>query len=173
MQYNGEEMRRTEIKKSMMVDALHEYRGCVLRACTAANVSRDTHYRWVKIDQHYQQQCASIYKKFNAVLPAWIEADTPGALYVIRCEGTRWVKIGRSKNAVQSRLSSMQSGCPLKLELVAIIEAPKHKNAEVQMHEKYKHRRGIGEWFEIHESEMPELINMMSEHGAVKFYADE
>ena len=68
-------------------------------------------------------------------------------IYVIRAEGTDFVKVGYAKNSVYLRLSELQIGCPHVLTLVAMNNG--NLTLERQLHRKLKasglHVRG--EWF--------------------------
>lgn len=67
-----------------------------------------------------------------------------GYLYFIADEDRTVAKIGRAKNP-WSRLRDMQTGNPVKLEMVYCFRAD--MNAERLFHERYSHLRIRGEWF--------------------------
>lgn len=46
---------KTDTKKTVMLQMLEKALGVVSTACKAANISRDTHYRWLKEDEEYAQ----------------------------------------------------------------------------------------------------------------------
>ena len=65
-------------------------------------------------------------------------------VYFIEMVGHDFIKIGRAKD-VQSRLSSIQSSNPYKLELIASFFFFGH--AEKMLHEMFAEHRERGEWF--------------------------
>lgn len=74
-------------------------------------------------------------------------------VYAIR--GARGlVKIGTTRD-LGKRLASLQTGSPVKLKLVAV--GPGDRELEQRLHEKYKHRRRVGEWFALSGREVAEL----------------
>jgi hypothetical protein len=66
------------------------------------------------------------------------------AVYFIRDTGTGFVKIGHGSDAWR-RMQMLQTGCPTKLEVVAILDggAPE----EAALHLRFAAHRGAGEWF--------------------------
>lgn len=47
-------MTKTDTKKSVMIQALESSLGVVSVACSKADVSRETHYRWYREDEEYK-----------------------------------------------------------------------------------------------------------------------
>jgi hypothetical protein len=47
-------------KKRKLLEALERSLGVVATACTAANISRRTHYNWMKEDAQYRAEVESI-----------------------------------------------------------------------------------------------------------------
>ncbi len=69
-------------------------------------------------------------------------------IYLIVCKTTYTCKIGYSKTPVP-RLSQLQCGNSLNLNLVAIVKGD--KNVEKQLHKQFKANRIRGEWFYLTE----------------------
>ena len=44
---------KTDINKKLMLEALKSNLGIVSKSCEAVEISRDTHYRWLKEDKEY------------------------------------------------------------------------------------------------------------------------
>jgi hypothetical protein len=65
------------------------------------------------------------------------------------------VKIGCSINP-RKRLSSMQSGCPTELELVAVV--PGDRDMESSLHDLLADCRVRGEWFELPEDMLKAIV---------------
>ena len=53
-------MTKTDTKKEMMVEALDKSLGIVSTACKMVDMSRQTHYQWMKDDPEYKKQVTSI-----------------------------------------------------------------------------------------------------------------
>ena len=53
-------MTKTDTKKEMMVEALDKSLGIVSTACKMVDMSRQTHYQWMKDDPDYKTQVTSI-----------------------------------------------------------------------------------------------------------------
>jgi hypothetical protein len=69
-------------------------------------------------------------------------------IYFIRCPDAGAIKIGTAYGILArafARLSTMQSGCPLDLELVAVIDGGGREEAE--LHQRFAALRIRGEWF--------------------------
>lgn len=67
-------------------------------------------------------------------------------VYIVEAEGLKRVKIGASKDA-DKRISALQSACPVKLILRALI--PGYRTEEKFIHQKFKKDRLHGEWFKL------------------------
>lgn len=81
-------------------------------------------------------------------------------VYFILDENSKKIKIGKA-NDVQERISSLQTGNPNPLKIRHIIECKSEQISfllEKQYHEKFKHLRGIGEWFDYDENLFEEFI---------------
>lgn len=46
---------KSDTLKKAMLDALDKTLGVVTPACEMVGISRDTHYRWLKVDESYQE----------------------------------------------------------------------------------------------------------------------
>ena len=51
---------KTDINKKLMLEALVNNLGIVSKSCEAINISRDTHYRWLKDDKEYCESVSAI-----------------------------------------------------------------------------------------------------------------
>jgi len=51
---------KTDINKRLMLQALTNNLGIVSKSCEEVNISRDTHYRWLKDDEDYCEQVNAI-----------------------------------------------------------------------------------------------------------------
>jgi hypothetical protein len=68
------------------------------------------------------------------------------SVYVIKCAS--FYKIGFSKNP-NNRRATIQTHCPLDVELIATFKTHKHIEVESQLHERFLNKRTRGEWFEL------------------------
>jgi hypothetical protein len=68
-------------------------------------------------------------------------------IYVLRTDGLSEVffKIGYTKRDVKKRITALQTGCPMKIELVKIMQGSQQKERE--LHATLKRSRTIGEWY--------------------------
>jgi len=65
-------------------------------------------------------------------------------LYIIECEGTNLIKIGRTNNP-KLRLANLQSGCPYRLSILVVLKGEGHREKEIHKHlSPFLHDR---EWF--------------------------
>ena len=75
-----------------------------------------------------------------------------GAVYLISAAGR--YKIGQSLNPDQ-RISGMT--LPEKPQVLVIHYTPKYREAEREIHLRFAHKRGHGEWFDFTTEELPEV----------------
>jgi hypothetical protein len=73
------------------------------------------------------------------------------------------VKIGlvresKSGRDSQDRLLDHQTGNPRKLKLLKVVETARVSRVENSLHQRYAGQRGIGEWFELSDSELQAAI---------------
>lgn len=79
-----------------------------------------------------------------------------GLVYVIGNKEFKLCKIGFSTD-INKRIKSLQTGCPFKIEILAIITGS--YEIEKQLHLKYKKYNTTGEWFRIEEDLEIDLNN--------------
>jgi hypothetical protein len=84
-----------------------------------------------------------------------MKADAPRSwVYFARAGEDGPVKIGHAKD-VRSRLSSMQTGCPIPLTLLGVL--PGGREREAELHARFADLRVRGEWFRV-EGALVDLI---------------
>lgn len=83
---------------------------------------------------------------------ALADHERVGAVYLIKSAGR--YKIGQSVNPRQ-RISGMSLS--EKPETLVIHHTPKWKQAEKELHMRFAHKRGHGEWFDFAEQELEEV----------------
>lgn len=86
-----------------------------------------------------------------------------GHVYILKAENGLY-KIGKAKNLTQ-RVTDLGIKIPMSIELVGSFETDDYTAAELSLHEKYKEKRGVGEWFCLNETDIEELMSMCEEHN--------
>lgn len=81
-----------ETKKSLMLATLEKHLGIVSTACEAVNISRVTHYRWMKEDAEYAESVRLIAERAidyaESHLYKLIEAGNPAAtIFFLKTKG--------------------------------------------------------------------------------------
>ena len=84
-------------------------------------------------------------------------------VYIIECNSPCYkpVKIGIAKNP-ESRIETLQTGCPFDLRLITKIERPSRKAAhdlESFIHDKFKKYRMNGEWFKLRDKSINNALS--------------
>lgn len=95
-------------------------------------------------DRLFYEQKKAIYDEMFALDQGRVSPRGYMWIYFIGTGDLEVVKIGRTLN-LESRLSSLQVGCPTKLEVVIAFSA--HKKVEDQLHKRFKAQNIHGEWF--------------------------
>jgi len=72
-----------------------------------------------------------------------------GFVYLIRAKGTNLYKIGVTDRRIANRLKELQTGSPIKLELVESIASDNYETIERNLHQIWSKNRAQGEWFEF------------------------
>lgn len=75
-------------------------------------------------------------------------------LYLIQCKD--YYKIGIASD-VSSRLASLQTGNPFMLNLVCDYGFDNAEIIERSLHQRYRCKRGIGEWFTLNEKDINDI----------------
>lgn len=92
----------------------------------------------------------------DARLPAIEVGDEPGVYLLWEVE-SEWFKIGETSVSSTNRLSTCQTGNPHELRAVAFIPAENSREVERELHDRYSHLRGLGEWFRLSMTEVREF----------------
>jgi len=85
-----------------------------------------------------------------------------GVYFISNSRGA--VKIGNTSSSVTQRLATLQAGSAYPLRLVALIHTTSHKRLEAELHQKLKHLRLEGEWFELTEDQ---AVAIAKNHGGM------
>lgn len=90
------------------------------------------------------------------------KSDDAGYIYVIKCTGTHYYKIGRTVLLPSLRLSNLQVSLPFDLELTFKVYTKNHTEVERQLHERYLKNWIRGEWFTFGQLELKELLEILT-----------
>lgn len=91
-----------------------------------------------------------IYPEYNSTpksTKSKANVKNTGYIYLIKCKGTHYYKIGKSINGGKQRLAAMQTGIPFDLELILNIKCNHHDKIEKTIHGIFKDNSVRGEWF--------------------------
>ncbi len=75
-------------------------------------------------------------------------------VYIIKGEIMSFYKIGYTANSPYQRLTELQHSNPDKLSVIQYYKSMHSKKLEKLVHEKFKEKRKIGEWFELSEEDL-------------------
>lgn len=85
--------------------------------------------------------------KFSAVdwAAGLLASESEGHVYFVAPVGGGLVKIGWTSGYIGDRIAALQTGSPVRLELLLAFPAP--RDAEPQLHDRFARLREHGEWF--------------------------
>jgi len=83
--------------------------------------------------------------------------ETSGFVYLIQMTDTTFYKIGYSRN-VFTRLSNLQTGSPLKLQIIERVFSLNAIELEGYLHNYYSKYNFRGEWFELSKEDVKEFL---------------
>lgn len=84
--------------------------------------------------------------------------DEYGWIYVIQAGTTNHYKIGWTQHSPEKRRAELQTGSHLPLYVVGAFRA-RHKTIEAKFHKMCESKRLHGEWFELEDHELHEIID--------------
>ncbi len=79
-----------------------------------------------------------------------------GTVYFVRMAGSEFVKIGTTDGEVEDRIASMQTSCPIRLILEAIVEGADARTEQL-LHAVCRDRHERGEWFRLKPEEVADI----------------
>ncbi len=89
-------------------------------------------------------------------------------IYIIRMEGTNYHKIGIAENP-KKRLSTLASGNPIQLKLIASFSTDEHtafcwdEREEAEIHTELEAYRVRGEWFDLTEAQVRSIVIVLTD----------
>ena len=95
---------------------------------------------------------------FNNIEKNYFKGDSKGYVYFIKIEGQNYVKIGVSVNPPKRKMS-LQTKMPFELKIINQLETSNPYGLEHKLHDIYSEMRTNGEWFNLNESLIDEIIN--------------
>lgn len=78
--------------------------------------------------------------------PPYMASEAPGIIYVLQAPPLMPVKIGFTRTTVSWRITSLQTGCPYPLKVIAQTKGPPAREREI--HTALAAHRLTGEWFD-------------------------
>jgi hypothetical protein len=115
--------------------------GSVAAAADANGTPRATVQHWAKVFA-----IRSGHPKTPAALAGEQSAPVSGYTYIVGAIGQGVVKIGRTGGEPRTRMSTMQTGSPVPLVLLATLPHPRWEDV---LHHHYAEQRQQGEWFTL------------------------
>jgi hypothetical protein len=87
-------------------------------------------------------------------------------VYLLRCQNR--YKIGIAGN-VAARLATLQVSAPFAIEHVAHSQVDDAAALERELHSAYAHYRIVGEWFELSEADVQDVMQTLQKRGVLSF----
>ena len=157
--------------------AMKEAGGNRTMAANILGIGRATLYKYMKFDdelsemigqgytaltrKEIQQRAEEINNGLHHNLRKF-KNDGDGYLYLIREKWRGLVKIGVSKD-VKARLSAIRSNCPQEVELLSAYLVDSPYQIESMLHEEYKDHCYQGEWYELTQEQVEEILLYLGE----------
>lgn len=99
---------RTDTKKAAMLEALEKSLGIVSTACKMVDISRQTHYAWLKADEEYKKAVDSIQDSVldfaESHLYKLVKEGNPAAtIFFLKTKGKKRGYIERQEIEVQEK----------------------------------------------------------------------
>jgi hypothetical protein len=110
-------------------------------------------------EQLVENQQSQIEKEKTKEAHVVLRPNRPGYVYLVKAD--RYFKIGRSKQP-NVRFEQVGLQLPFPFEILHVIPVDDMYIAEKQLHAKYAHQHLNGEWFELSESEVAEIMSLKS-----------
>lgn len=86
------------------------------------------------------------------------DIERSGFVYLIRSGESNKYKIGISKN-VPSRLATLQTANPEKMELICAFASSDARRKEAELHNAFEQRRITREWFELSQDDVRSIMS--------------
>jgi len=86
-------------------------------------------------------------------------------VYIFQTECGKYQKFGRTRLEPKFRLSQVQGGCPIKLELVFCIKTEIASEIEQDIFVHFSNQRTIGEWFSLSADQLSAAIVIIQERA--------
>lgn len=86
-------------------------------------------------------------------------------IYIMRCKDLPYYKIGQAVN-LEKRRSSVQVGCPFKLEIAFWAQVANANKIETELHRKYQYQQMYGEWYLLPRHDYYKIVDYLIENSA-------
>jgi len=134
-------------QKALLQAAVREH-GSVAATADARGIARATIQHWAR-----RHGIKSGHPK-TAVGHSPAAPTRAGCTYVIAATDSVLFKIGRTVGDPNERLATMQTGSPVHLTLVCVLD---HHSWEDVLHHHYRDKRRHGEWFELDRKDLADI----------------
>lgn len=84
-------------------------------------------------------------------------------VYIFQTECGKYQKFGRTRHDPKFRLSQVQGGCPIKLDIAFCIKTEIASEIEQDIFVAFSGQRTIGEWFSLSKDQLVEAIEIIKE----------
>lgn len=108
------------------------------------------------ITQYLNGELKKLVDKEEETQPIKGNKNQRGFIYLIHCDNGLY-KIGKSKK-VSKRLETFNTLFPATLNLIHSFETQSYSNAEALLHERFDEKHVHGEWYELDEQDIAEII---------------
>ena len=137
--------------------------GCSgVEIAASLGIHENTLYKRCKDDLKYESFTAYAYKYKPVKKILTIQEKKGYYIYVIRHGDTNMYKIGISKLTIQTRISTMQSGNPIKLNCIQQIYTPNASIIEKKIHNIFSKNKIRGEWFELSDKNLLKIKQIIN-----------
>ena len=86
-----------------------------------------------------------------------------GVIYLVKMRDTKYHKVGITSTNIENRLSGLQVGCPIKIDLVISINSKDCLCCEKKIHDALSNSHVRGEWFEGETKDVLSVVRSFEE----------
>jgi len=153
--------------------------GSKQEAAAKAGITLATFYNWAKCHSAFREMLEDVdasvcvdhannYKHHEELHRKRQKQKGVGYVYLLHCQGTEYFKIGISKSSPMKRLSAIQSGCPLEINMVHTSYCNHYSLVESILHDLYASRHVRGEWFDMTGVDVQEIVDAMDTYATAQ-----
>ena len=83
-----------------------------------------------------------------------------GIIYLVRCDGEKYYKIGVSRNLLK-RITDIEHDCPFYIVLLFWAYTPDPFQVERDLHTQYANKRIKGEWYRLTRKDVEDIRRLL------------